>query len=47
MTIPLIFTVPSKKREPVDQGALLEVLLDTVPSPRRVAARYLATVWTR
>lgn len=42
-----IFTTLSKNREPVDRRTLLEVLQDTLPSPRRVAARYLASVWTR
>lgn len=41
MTVPLIFTTPSKKREPVDRGTFEAVLLDALPSPRRVVARYL------
>mgnify|MGYP000160883689 CR=1 FL=1 len=47
MTVPLIFTSPSKKREPVDRVTLEEVIQDSLPSPRRVVARYLAAVWTR
>lgn len=41
MTIPLIFTSPSKKQEPVDRGSMEEIILDSLPSPRRVVARYL------
>lgn len=44
MTVPLIFTTPSKKREPVDRGTLEEVILDALPSPRRVVARYLSSL---
>lgn len=44
VTVPLIFTTPSKKREPVDRGTLEEVILDALPSPRRVVARYLSSL---
>ena len=47
MTVPMIFITPSKKREPLDRASLLAVMEDARPSPRRVVARYLATVWTR